>query len=94
MKRIAADPEDFYHGKMARELVEELKHGGGLLTLEDLAQYNVVERKPIEGSFHGYTVISAPPPSSGGIVLVSALNILEGYDLAGLGDRTAGVRCT
>jgi gamma-glutamyltranspeptidase/glutathione hydrolase len=90
LERIAANPEDFYHGKMALELVEELSKGGALLTLKDLAQYSVVERAPVEGTFHGYTVISAPPPSSGGIVLLSALNILEGYDLARLGDRTAG----
>ena len=89
LARIAADPDDFYHGKMAHELIEELHKGGALLTLDDLAQYTVVERTPIIGAFHGYTVISAPPPSSGGIVLLSALNILEAYDLAKLGDRTA-----
>ena len=89
LERIAADPEDFYHGKMAHELIDELRKGGALLTLDDLAQYTVVERKPIVGTFHNYTILSAPPPSSGGIVLMSALNILEGYDLAGLGDRTA-----
>jgi gamma-glutamyltranspeptidase/glutathione hydrolase len=88
LKRIAADPGDFYHGKMARELVEELKRGGALITLEDLAQYTVEERAPITGSFHNFTILSAPPPSSGGIVLVSALNILEGYDLKKLGDRS------
>ncbi len=89
LERIAADPDDFYHGKMAHELVDDLKKGGALITLEDLAQYNVVERKPVVGTFHNYAVISAPPPSSGGIVLLSALNILEGYDLASLGDRRA-----
>jgi gamma-glutamyltranspeptidase / glutathione hydrolase len=68
--------------------VDELKKGGALITLDDLAQYSVVERKPVIGTFHNYTVISAPPPSSGGIVLLSALNILEGYDLARLGNRT------
>jgi gamma-glutamyltranspeptidase/glutathione hydrolase len=88
LERIAEDPDDFYHGKMARELVDDLKKGGGLLTLEDLAQYNVVEREPVVGTFHDYTILSAPPPSSGGVVLVSALNILEGLDLAKLGDRT------
>ena len=88
LQRIAANPEDFYHGEMARQLVADLKKGGALLTLEDLAQYNVVERHPIIGDFHDYTIISAPPPSSGGIVLLSALNILEGYDLARLGDRS------
>jgi gamma-glutamyltranspeptidase/glutathione hydrolase len=89
LARIAGDPNDFYHGKMAHELIGELKKGGALVTLDDLAQYTVVERTPVTGSFHNYTVISAPPPSSGGIVLLSALNILEGYDLARLGDRTA-----
>ena len=88
LQRIAADPDDFYRGKMAQELVGDLRKGGALLTLQDLAQYNVVERKPVLGTFHNYTIISAPPPSSGGIVLISALNILEGYDLKKLGDRT------
>jgi len=88
LQRIAAHPEDFYRGKMARELIADLRKGGALLTLEDLAAYTVVERAPIIGSFHNYTVISAPPPSSGGIVLLSALNILEGDDLAKLGDRS------
>ena len=74
---------------MARELVGDLKKGGALLTLDDLAQYNVVEREPVVGTFHNFTVISAPPPSSGGIVLISALNILESYPLATLGDRSA-----
>jgi gamma-glutamyltranspeptidase/glutathione hydrolase len=88
LKRLAADPDDLYHGAMARELVNDLSKGGALLTLDDLAQYNVVERHPVIGSFHNYTVISAPPPSSGGVVLLSALNILESYPLAKLGDRS------
>jgi gamma-glutamyltranspeptidase / glutathione hydrolase len=88
LKRIAADPSGFYHGKLAHELVDDLHKGGAILTIEDLAKYTVVERTPITGTFHNYTIISAPPPSSGGIVLLSALNILEGYDLAKLGDRT------
>jgi gamma-glutamyltranspeptidase/glutathione hydrolase len=88
LRRIAAHPDDFYRGKMAHELVADLRKGGALLTLEDLAGYTVVERAPIIGSFHDYTVISAPPPSSGGIVLLSTLNILEGYELAKLGDRS------
>jgi gamma-glutamyltranspeptidase/glutathione hydrolase len=89
LKRISADPDGFYHGAMAQELIGDLKKGGALLTVEDLARYTVVERKPIVGTFHDYTILSAPPPSSGGVVLVSALNILEGYDLARLGDRSA-----
>jgi len=88
LKRIAANPDDFYHGKLAAELVADLKKGGGLITLDDLAHYEVKERAPVIGSFHNYTVISAPPPSSGGVVLLAALNILEPYDLAKLGDRS------
>ena len=89
LARIAADPDEFYHGKMAHELIDDVRNGGGLLTLEDLSQYTVVERKPIVGTFHNYTIVSAPPPSSGGIVMLSALNILEGFDLSDIGDRSA-----
>jgi gamma-glutamyltranspeptidase / glutathione hydrolase len=88
LERISNDAEEFYHGKMAGELVADLKAGGALLTLDDLAHYTVVERKPVEGTFHDYTILSAPPPSSGGVVLLSTLNILEGYDLAKFGDRS------
>ncbi len=88
LERIAANPDDFYHGEMARQLVADVKKGGGLITLQDLAHYRVVERKPIVGAFHNYTILSAPPPSSGGIVLVTALNILEGLDLKKLADRS------
>jgi gamma-glutamyltranspeptidase / glutathione hydrolase len=88
LERIGSNPEDFYHGKLARQLVDDLNKGHALLTLQDLEQYTVVERKPVTGTFHNYTIVSAPPPSSGGIVLISALNILEGYDLARFGDRS------
>jgi gamma-glutamyltranspeptidase/glutathione hydrolase len=88
IERIAENPDDFYHGKMAQELVADLKAGGALLTLDDLAQYKVVEREPVVGTFHDYTILSAPPPSSGGVDLISALNILESYDLKKLGDRS------
>ena len=88
LQHIAANPKDLYRGKMAQDLVDDVKKGGGLLSLQDLAQYKVAERKPIVGKFHNYTVISSPPPSSGGIVLITALNILSSYDLAKLGDRS------
>jgi gamma-glutamyltranspeptidase/glutathione hydrolase len=88
LQRIAANPDDFYHGKLAQQLVADLKKGGGLVTLDDLAHYQVKERAPVVGHFRNFTVISAPPPSSGGVVLVSALNILEPYDLSKFGDRT------
>ena len=89
LERIAENPDDFYHGGMARELAAAIEKGGGLITAEDLAQYEVKERQPIRGTYRGYEVISAPPPSSGGVTLVESLNILEGYDLAKQGEGSA-----
>lgn len=89
LERIAANPSDFYHGAMARELAAAIQKGGGLITADDLARYEVKERKPVHGTYRGYEVISAPPPSSGGTVLVEALNILEGYDINHMGERSA-----
>ncbi|MGD0508041.1 MAG: gamma-glutamyltransferase [Terriglobales bacterium] len=89
LERIAKDPDDFYHGAMARELAAAIHKGGGLITAADLAAYEVKEREPIRGSYRGYDIISAPPPSSGGVALVEILNILEGFDLKKLGNRSA-----
>ena len=91
LERIAKNPDDFYHGAMARELAAAVQKGGGLITADDLAQYEVKEREPIRGTYRGYDIISAPPPSSGGIALVEILNILEGFDLAKLGNRSATI---
>ena len=89
LQRIAKNPDDFYHGSMARQLAAAIQKGGGLVTPEDLAIYEVKERQPIKGTYRGFDIISAPPPSSGGVALLEVLNILEGYDLAKLGDRSA-----
>ncbi len=89
LERIARNPDDFYHGQMARELAAAMQKGGGLITAKDLADYEVKERTPIHGTYRGLDIYSAPPPSSGGIALVETLNILEGYDLAKLGSRSA-----
>lgn len=89
LERIAENPDDFYHGALARELAAAMQKGGGLITTEDLAHYEVKEREPVHGSYRGYDVISAPPPSSGGTVLIESLNILEGYDLAKMQSRSA-----
>ena len=86
LERIAKNPDDFYHGAMARELAAVMQKGGGLITAEDLAAYEVKERQAIRGTYRGYEVISAPPPSSGGVALIEMLNILEGYDLAQAGE--------
>lgn len=89
LERISKDPDDFYHGAMARELAAAIHKGGGLVTAADLAAYEVKEREPIRGSYRGYDIISAPPPSSGGVALLEILNILEGFDLGKLGNRSA-----
>lgn len=76
--------ESFYRGDIARKLVDGVRAAGGIWTLEDLAAYEVRERAPIVTDYHGIRVVSAPPPSSGGIVLAEALNVLERFDLAQL----------
>jgi gamma-glutamyltranspeptidase / glutathione hydrolase len=89
LERIAKGPDEFYHGALARELAASIQKGGGLITADDLAKYEVKEREPVRGNYRGYEIISAPPPSSGGIALLETLNILEGYDLAKFGNRSA-----
>jgi gamma-glutamyltranspeptidase/glutathione hydrolase len=89
LERIAAHPDDFYQGSLARELAAAMQKGGGLITAADLAAYEVKEREPVRGTYRGYDVISAPPPSSGGTVLIESLNILEGYDLAKMESRSS-----
>jgi gamma-glutamyltranspeptidase/glutathione hydrolase len=89
LERIAEKPDDFYHGALAQELAATLQKGGGLITADDLAHYEVKEREPVRGTYRGYEIISAPPPSSGGTVLIESLNILEGYDLAKMENRSA-----
>jgi gamma-glutamyltranspeptidase/glutathione hydrolase len=82
---------DFYEGETARILAAEMGKHGGAITLEDLKQYEAVERKPLEGVFRGYTVITAPPPSSGGIGILQMLAVLEktGYEKHGAGSAQA-----
>jgi gamma-glutamyltranspeptidase / glutathione hydrolase len=88
LKTIAADPDDFYHGHIAKRLAADVQKGGGILSIEDLARYSVKERDALIGTYKDYIIVSAPPPSSGGIALIEALNILEGYNLGRWKDRT------
>jgi len=81
--------EGFYGGETASLIADFMKDNGGIITLEDLEQYEAVERKPIRGSYRGYEIVSMPPPSSGGVALVEMLNVLEGYDLAAAGHNSA-----
>jgi gamma-glutamyltranspeptidase / glutathione hydrolase len=82
LERIAAAPDDFYNGGLARQIVDFMRQGGGLITAGDLAGYAVKDRQPVRGTYRGLEIISAPPPSSGGTTLIESLNILEGFDLA------------
>ncbi len=89
LTRIAQQPDDFYHGEIAHQLAASMQAHGGLLTQEDLAAYKVKDRVPLTGHYRGYEIVTSPPPSSGGIVLLETLNILSGFDLAKLGgDRS------
>lgn len=71
----------FYRGSVAAALVAGARAAGGIWTLQDLEQYRVVERDPVRGEYRGIRIVSVPPPSSGGIVLLSMLNILSGFQL-------------
>src|SRR6185295_11276230 len=77
-------PNEFYEGETARLIVNDMKRHNGLMTLEDLRGYVAKERVPLRGNYRGHDIISMPPPSSGGAVLLEMLNILEGYDLSKL----------
>jgi len=79
----------FYKGAVAQKIVEEMRNGGGLITLTDLASYQAVERKPVTGTYRGYEIVSMPPPSSGGVHLIQVLNILEGYPIQRMGANSA-----
>jgi gamma-glutamyltranspeptidase/glutathione hydrolase len=84
-------PDAFYQGEIAQRILAEVKRREGLLSAEDLAGYRPKLREPVLGSYRGHQVISFPPPSSGGAVLLEILNILEGFNLAdhGSGDPAA-----
>jgi gamma-glutamyltranspeptidase/glutathione hydrolase len=74
-------PNEFYEGETARLIVADMKRNNGLMTMEDLRGYLAKERTPLRGNYRGYEIISMPPPSSGGAVLIEMLNILEGFDV-------------
>ncbi len=79
----------FYQGETAEKLVRAIQAAGGNMTLEDLNNYQAIERQPVRGHYRGYEVVSMPPPSSGGIHIIEILNILEQYPIHDLGHNTA-----
>ena len=82
LERVGAEgPEVFYEGDIARQLVEGVREAGGIWTLEDMAAYEVVEREPIRTTYKGYELVTASPPSSGGVAIAQMLNILDPWPL-------------
>jgi len=81
--------DGFYKGENAERLAGFMADIGGIITEEDLLKYESQEREPVRGTYRGYDIVSMPPPSSGGVVLVEMLNILEGFDLADMGHNSA-----
>lgn len=77
------------HGPIAKAIVKAAQEDGGVLALEDLQAYRTVWRKPVRGSYRGVEIVSMPPPSSGGVLLIEMLNALEGDDLASLGHNSS-----
>jgi gamma-glutamyltranspeptidase/glutathione hydrolase len=92
LQRIAAGgPGEFYEGETAKRFADEMAKHGGLITLSDLKNYKAVERTPLQGRYKDYTVLTAPPSSSGGVTLLEMLGILEGtgYEKGGFGSASA-----
>ena len=86
--RIAASgAKDFYEGQTAKLIADAMSKNGGLITLDDLRNYRAVERAPLEGDYHGYQIISSPPPSSGGVGILQMAAMLDGsgYESSGAG---------
>ncbi|MGL6123509.1 MAG: gamma-glutamyltransferase [Shewanella sp.] len=79
----------FYEGETATKLINAVKDAGGIMTLDDLKNYKVVERKPVRGEYRGYQVVSMPPPSSGGVHIIEMLNVLQQFPIDKLGHNTA-----
>ena len=82
-------PEAFYQGQIAAKIVSEMEKNGGLITLEDLANYKVMERVPLKGTYKGFDIVSMPPSSSGGVHLIQMLNMLEPFSLSEMGFGSA-----
>jgi gamma-glutamyltranspeptidase/glutathione hydrolase len=79
----------FYEGPVAEKLVKSIREAGGIMTLDDLKSYQPVIRAPVRGSYRGYDIISMPQPSSGGVVLLETLNILEGFPMHDMAQGSA-----
>ncbi len=89
LRLIAAKgPDALYGGELGAVIADHFRANGGIITLEDLAHYQTVERRPVRGTYRGFEITGPPPPTAGGLHLVEMLNILEGFDVAALGFGT------
>ena len=94
LSAIAAQgPRAFYEGPMAEKLAGSIHDASGIMTTDDLKNYQAVIRAPVRGSYRGYDIVSMPLPSSGGTVLLETLNILEGFPLHDMKQGSAHRRC-
>ena len=82
-------PDAFYKGEIAALIVKEMEKNGGLITLQDLKNYNIVEREPLVGDYKDYKIVSMPPSSSGGTHLIQMLNMLEEFPIKEMGFGSA-----
>ena len=90
LKRVRDEGFDgFYKGKTAALIAAEMQRGGGVMNVDDLASYRAIERKPVRASFRGYDIVSAPPPSSGGVHVSQILKLLEPYPIEDMGHNSA-----
>jgi len=86
LEKVASEGRDgFYKGEIAQRLVDGVRAAGGIWSMEDMAGYTIKEREPVRTSYGGYELVTAPPPSSGGIAIAEILNIIEPYQVAELG---------
>jgi gamma-glutamyltranspeptidase/glutathione hydrolase len=86
LERVSSTgPDWLYRGPLGEAVAQDMERNGGILTLDDLEHYRVYEREPVRGTYRGYEIVSMAPASSGGTHIIEMLNILEGYDLAGMG---------
>jgi gamma-glutamyltranspeptidase/glutathione hydrolase len=92
LRKVAeSGPDAFYTGEIAEKITGFMKSEDGLITKKDLASYEAIVRKPVRGSYRGYEVYSMPPPSSGGVLLIEMLNMLERFPIGAYGHNSASV---
>jgi len=90
LEAVAAQgPRGFYEGPVADKLAQGIQAAGGIITRDDLKNYRAIEREPVRGNYRGYDIVSMPLPSSGGLVLIETLNMLEGFKLHDLKQGSA-----